>query len=85
MRSMDTDPEAERIQLQLLREAGVEKRLALALSLTQVTMELAKRAVRERYPDADEDELKVRFVAQVYGSELAEGFRQYLEQRHQRG
>ena len=81
MRSADTDPEAERVQLQLLREATVEKRLALAFSLTRMVMGLAWRSVQEAYPNADDDELRVRFVARVYGNELAEGLRRDLERR----
>jgi hypothetical protein len=83
MRSADTDPEAERVQLQVLREATVEKRLALAFSLTRTTMGLAWRSVREDYPGADDDELRVRFVERVYGLELAEDFRRHLKRRRQ--
>ena len=83
MRSADTHPEAERVQLQLFREATVAKRLALAFSLTRTTMRLAWRSVENDYPEAGDDELKVRFVDRVYGPELAEGLRRDLERRHQ--
>jgi hypothetical protein len=81
MRSADTDPEAERVQLELLRNATTGQRAALARSLSRTTMRLARRAIREVYPDADDDELAVRFVAHFYGPELAEGVRRHLETR----
>ena len=79
--SVDTHPDAERVQIDLLRRATVARRFAVARSLSQTTMQLAWRALRRSRPSADEDELKVAFLALHYGHDLAERFRQYLERR----
>lgn len=74
----DTDPEATRVQLELMRRASPERRLALALSLSQTVIDLAKRSLRETHPDATEDELKVLFARIHYGDELADGLAEHL-------
>lgn len=81
MRSADTDPAAERVQIRLLREATVAARASLAISLTQITLQLTWRALREAHPTADADELAVRFVTHCYGFALGEGFRRDLAAR----
>ncbi len=78
MRSPDTSPAAERVQIELLRRASVAQRAALARSLSRTTLQLARRAVERANPDADAQEIAVRFVAICYGRELAESLRQYL-------
>ena len=84
MRSADTDPEAGRVQLDLFRNATPAQRASLARSLSRTTLRLARRAIRDAYPAADGNELAVRFVAQVYGRELAESLRRDLEARQLR-
>jgi len=86
MRSADTDPSAHRVQIELLRNATIARRLALARSLTTLTMQLAWRAVERANPDADADELAARFVTHCYGNDLGDGLRRYLHaRRHARG
>jgi hypothetical protein len=58
------------------------RRASLALSLSTMTMQMTRRAIKEAHPEAD-DELAVRFVALCYGAKLAEGLRQYLQARRQ--
>ncbi len=79
--SLDTSPHVEKVLIELLRRATVARRFALMRSLSQTTMQLAWRALRRSRPSADEDELKVAFLALHYGHDLAERFRQYLERR----
>lgn len=79
MRSADTDPRAERVQLDLLRGSTIARRASLARALTATTIELTRRALREANPAADPDELAVRFVGLCYGRELADGLRRDLE------
>jgi hypothetical protein len=83
MRSRDTDLEAERVQIELLRKASPARRAMLACSLSRTTLDLAKRAIREAYPDDSPDEFAVRFVASVYGPTLAEGLRRKLSARRE--
>jgi len=77
----DTTPDAERVQIELLRRMSVAQRLALATSLSRTVIGLANRAIRRSMPDADEDEVRVKFVAVHYGDQLAERFRQDLARR----
>lgn len=69
--SSDTDVEAERVQLGLLRSASAERRIALALSLSQTTLALARDGLRRRHPSASERDLALRFVSLHYGETLA--------------
>jgi hypothetical protein len=80
-RSADTDPEAERVQIELLRRAGPTHRVQMALRLSAQVISLARRAIRRSFPDATEEEVGVRFVERQYGQELAEGLRRRLAQR----
>ena len=70
-RSADTDVEAERVQLELLRRASPGERAALAMSLSATVITLARRALRRQYPEASEEEIGLRFVELNYGRELA--------------
>ena len=69
---------AEWKQIELLRAATPARRAALARSLTSHTLGLARRAIREANPGADPDELRVRYVAAVYGRELATKLQGFL-------
>ena len=76
--SIDTHPAAEAVQVDLLRKAGVARRFALAASLTRTTIELSRKALRLRYPKANEDEIALMFVALNYGDDLALRLKEYL-------
>ena len=71
----NTRPEAEQVQLQLLREAGMARRLALTFDLTQSALDLSDRALRRRHPDLSEQELQLLTVALHYGDDLANAVR----------
>jgi hypothetical protein len=70
-RSTDTDPEAERVQLDLLRAASPAQRADLAVALTSNAVAASRRARERASPDATEEEIGVRFVELNYGPELA--------------
>jgi hypothetical protein len=74
----DTDPEAERVHLELLRAASPSRRLRLALSLSRTAMGLARDGLARSLPGASAEEIGLRFVALNYGRELAEDVRAYL-------
>lgn len=76
--SSDTSPEAERVQIDLLRKAGEARRIELAFSLTQSAIELSRQGMRRRYPHASEEELNLLFVELNYGKELADRVRTAL-------
>ncbi len=74
----DTRPEAERVQIELLRKAGCARRLQLAFDLSQSVVELSRHGLRKRHPDLPEQELQLKFVALCYGDALAERVREHL-------
>ena len=77
----DTDPEAERVQIELLRKATVGERIALALSLTATTINLSRRAIAEANPDLDAGQLEIKCVELYYGKRLAAELQDYLKGR----
>ena len=77
----DTAAAAARVQIELLRRAGFERRAALAQSLSRTTTELSRRALRERMPGAPERDVMLRWVTLQYGEELGRRVRSYLDAR----
>ena len=71
-RSADTDAATEAAHLALLRQAPVERRLALAVSLSETVTRLARRAIERSFPEQTDAERTVRFVEVHYGRPLAE-------------
>jgi len=74
----DTSPEAERVQIELLRAASPARRLALALSLSQTCSDLARAALRRAHPDDSEQEIRLRYAELHYGQDLAQRVRRHL-------
>ncbi len=79
--STDTHPDAERVQIGLLRQASVAQRLARTRSVSRTTIQLARRAIRRARPELDEPEQLLLFVALHYGEELATRLREFLKER----
>jgi len=79
--SRDTSIEAERVQIELLRQAGVPRRVALARSLSQTAMFLSRRAIQRANPSFNQRQVDLAFVALHYGEDLAERLRLYLERK----
>ena len=77
-RSRDTHPDIERVQIDLLRKAGIARRATLMRSISGTVMSLARRAIREANPDASEEELAIIFAEVHYGPELASGLREHF-------
>ena len=79
--SSDTTPEAEKIQIELLRKATISRRMSIVRSLSQTVMYLSRRAIKRANPSFTEREVDIAFVANHYGQDLAERLRIYLKQR----
>jgi hypothetical protein len=77
----DTDSQAERVQIDLLRKATVSQRTAIAFSLSETVIRLARRAIRQQNPKMPDSEVMLRFVAIHYGDELSEKLRLNLGQQ----
>ena len=77
----DTHPDAEAVQIRLLREAGPAARGALAVGMSEFVVGLSLSGLRKANPHLDERQLALKFIALTYGSELASKVRTYLEHR----
>ena len=81
--SMDTSPEAERVQIELIRKASIAKRFALMQSWSQFLIEANRQAIRKDHHTASEEEIGLIFVERHYGQALADGLRAALARRRQ--
>lgn len=79
--SPDTNPEAEEIQIGLIRESSVARRISTVRSLSQTVMYLSRRAIRRAKPFLTEREVDLAFVANHYGEKIAECLRSYMERK----
>ncbi len=76
--SMDTHPEIERIQIELIRKASPAKLFGIVRSLSQSMIQASRRNIRELHPEVSEEELAFIFVELYYGKELAQRMQQHL-------
>jgi broad specificity phosphatase PhoE len=74
-RSADTTPEAELVQIELIRAASPARRAHQALSLSADVISAARRAFARARPLASAIDLDLQFVEVHHGRELAEGLR----------
>ena len=79
--SMDTSPEAERVQIELIRKASPAKLFGLTNSLSRTMIQASRNTIRRLHPEASEEELALTFVELYYGKELANRVRVDLERR----
>jgi hypothetical protein len=81
LRARDTHPDAQAVQIDLLRRAPLERRAVLARSLSAATIDLSRRALARRMPAATEADLVDRWLGLNYGLDLARRVREYLGAR----
>ena len=79
--SMDTSPEAERVQIELIRKASPAKRFTIMEVWSQFLIEANKQGIRKNRPDLSEEEVGLTFVANNYGQALADQLREDLSRR----
>ena len=75
----DTSRAAAAAQLAALRRMGPGGRLRVGLRFSRSMIALSRAALRERNPGLDERALKLLWIEQTYGAELARNV-----ERHQR-
>ncbi|HEU4871355.1 MAG TPA: hypothetical protein VFT08_10930 [Pyrinomonadaceae bacterium] len=63
--SPDTTPEAQRKQYEMMRRLSPEQKLSLAFSLTETMRQLVLADLHHRFPQADSEEIRKRFIARV--------------------
>ena len=67
--SSDTSPEAQRVQIELMRRLSPSQKLALAFEVTEAMRNLVLADLRHRFPEADPTEIRRRFIARVLSRE----------------
>ena len=67
----DTRPEAERVQIELLRQAPPWRKLHMVGQMNQTVRTLALSGLRQRHPQATPEELRRRLADLLLGPELA--------------
>lgn len=80
--SRDTSQEAERVQIGILREMSVARRLELIGDMNDMARQLAFIGLRARHPGANAEELEHQFCQLTLGEALA---RRVLVERRLRG
>ncbi len=70
--SSDTSPEAEAVQFRIWAEMPGWRKLELVGEMNRMVRELMLAGLRERYPNASEEEIKRRLMDLTLGPELAE-------------
>ena len=68
----DTDPKAERVQIELLRRAPVWRKIQMVAQLNETVRTLALSGLRQRHPDASPQALRRLLADLVLGELLAE-------------
>jgi len=69
--SPDTRPKAERVQIELLRQAPAWRKLELVGQMNLTLRTLALAGLRQRHPDATPEELRRRLADLLLGPDLA--------------
>jgi hypothetical protein len=74
----DTHPDAEAVQLELLRHASVAQRACMMRGLTRMAVASSRRAIAKARPGLSQQELDLVFVELNYGQDLADRVRQWM-------
>lgn len=69
--SLDTNPEAEKVLLALMRQTPPWRKMELLDEVNAMAREFALAGLRKRYPAASEVELRRRLADLLLGPELA--------------
>jgi hypothetical protein len=69
--SLDTSPDAQRLQIEAWRRMSPSEKAAVVTGLTRAVHRLAVAGVRQRYPHASPREQFLRLAIVLHGPELA--------------
>src|SRR5579872_4363619 len=70
MRPADTSLEAWQVQTDLLRKMSPGEKMQLAFEWSEIVRQFAEAGLREKYPEAGEREIFLRYARQSLGEEL---------------
>lgn len=77
----DTHPDARRVQIELLRKMGPERRAAIALGLSDSVVKMSQSGIARARPHMTDVERAILFVESTYGRALGIGLAQRLKSR----
>lgn len=69
--ALDTSPEAHAAEIAAIRRLSPAKRFARARFLSDQARQMAFAAIRRHQPEISDEQLRLRFIAVAYGSQLA--------------
>jgi hypothetical protein len=69
--ALDTHPDAERVQINLMRATPVWRKMDLLAQLNQAAKLFAISGLRRRHPGATDQEIRRRLADLILGEELA--------------
>jgi hypothetical protein len=75
----DTPSKIEEIQINLIRQSNIPKRIAMVQALTEITVRLSKKAILRANPQLSEQEINFLFCSFTYGENLANKIKEYIE------
>ena len=73
----DTSDEAAAIQLDGLRRMTPQQRISRMCAMSRHVRDMAMGAIRRRYPDLNEDSVRLMFIELTYGKQLADDIRKW--------
>ncbi len=76
---LDTHPNAERIQIKLLKQASISELLQKTFAMSSWILWLSKQAISKAHPTWSERKADLFFVEVHYGKVLALKIQEYLE------
>jgi len=75
----DTPLKIEEIQINLIRQSNIPKRIAMVQALTEITIFLSKKAILRANPQSNGQEVNFLFCSFTYGEGLANKMKEYIE------
>lgn len=77
----DTTPEAEAVQLELIRQMTPQQCLDLSIRMTNRLIRECKNAICREHPEWNEQEIGLGFIRQNYGDEFYLAVKASLSER----
>ena len=81
----DTSSKVEKIQIDFLKGLTNAQRAAKVFTLSQLVINLSKRAIRRQNQGLSEFEVKLLYLHHFYGPDIAKKVRAYLEEKNKNG
>ncbi len=80
--SIDTHPNAEKIQIKLFKQASVSERLQRTFAMSSWILRLSKKAILKAHPTWNKRRADLFFIELHYGKALASNLQKYLEKNN---